>query len=263
MPSKGRTATTREVPIFDKLPRPVHARPESLAAGCWSKPHSHGWAQFTYAVSGILEIRTWQGSHMVPPQRAVWIPPGIEHAIVSSGPALMRSLYIDADAAPWIATVPCRVLEVTPLARELVLAMSGLPPDYPLDGASGRLVAVLLDQLQSLAEADFTLPFPAEPRLAGICAALREQPDAYSALADLANAAGMSARTLSILFERETGLTFSEWRSRLRLLLSLAGLERGDSVTTVALDAGYDTPTAFIGAFKKLFGRTPEEFFPS
>ena len=248
---------------MDKLPRPVHARPESLAGGAWTKPHSHGWAQFTYASSGILEVRTQQGSHIVPPQRAVWVPPETEHAVLSSGPALMRSLYIDAEAAPWIATAPGRVLEVTPLARELVLAMSGIPPDYQQDGAPGRLVAVLLDQLESLPEADFTLPFPAEPRLAGICAALREQPDGNSTLSELAGAAGMSARTLSKLFERETGFSFREWRLRLRLLLSLSGLEKGDSVATVALEAGYDSSSAFIAAFKKHFGRTPGEFFPS
>jgi len=263
MPSKGHTVAFRPPPMLDKLPRPVHARPESLAAGCWAKPHSHGWAQFTYASSGILEVRTRLGSHIVPPHRAVWIAPGIEHAMLSSGPALMRSLYIDSEAAPWVATAPCRVLEVTPLARELVLAMSGLPPDYPLDGPPARLVSVLLDQLEALAEADLTLPFPADAQLAGICAALREQPDGNSTLPELANAAGMSARALGRLFERETGLSFLEWRLRLRLLLSLSGLERGESVTTVALDAGYDSPSAYSSAFEKHFGRTPGEYFPT
>ncbi|MBI4806686.1 MAG: helix-turn-helix transcriptional regulator [Desulfovibrio sp.] len=263
MPEKGYTAPFRSSPIPDKLPRPVHARPESLAGGCWAKPHSHGWAQFTYASRGILEVRTRLGSHMVPPRRAIWIPPGIEHSMLSTGPALMRSLYIDAEAAPWIATAPCRVLEVTPLARELVLAMSGLPPDYALDGPPARLVSVLLDQLESLAEAQLTLPFPADTQLAGICAALREQPDAQSTLEELANAAGMTAGTLNERFERETGLAFLEWRSRLRLLASLSGLERGDSLSAVALDAGYDSLSAYVSAFKNHLGRTPEEFVPA
>lgn len=248
---------------MDKLPRPVHARPESLVGGAWAKPHSHGWAQFTYASSGILEVRTPRGSHFVPPHRGVWIPPENEHAILSSGPALMRSLYIDAQAAPWIATAPGRVLEVTPLARELVFAMSGIPPDYSLDGASGRLVAVLLDQLENLPDADFTLPFPAESRLAGICAALRERPDGNGTLLELAGDAGMSERNLGKLFEHETGISFRAWRLRLRLFLSLFGLERGDSVAAVASEAGYDSAPAFIAAFTKRFGRAPGEFFPS
>nr|WP_279343492.1 helix-turn-helix transcriptional regulator [Fundidesulfovibrio terrae] len=263
MSQNGQNLPPREIPQLRKLPRPVHSRSESLAAGSWTKPHAHSWAQFTYASSGILEVRTSQGSHIVPPQRAVWVPPDTEHAVVSSGPALMRSLYIDSDAAPWVAEAPCRVLEVTPLARELILAVSALPADYPMDGPEGRLVAVLLDQLETLPEADFTLPFPVESRLAGICTALRNQPDDSRTLEELAGTAGMSARTLARLFEKETGLSFREWRLRLRLLLSLSGLQRGESVTSVSIDSGYESPSAFIAAFKRHFGRTPGEFFPS
>lgn len=261
MSQNGQEIPPREIPRLEKLLRPIHARRENLPAGSWTKPHAHAWAQFTYASSGILEVRTPQGSHIVPPQRAVWVPPGTEHAVLTSSPASLRSLYIGADAAPWVATARCRVLEVTPLARELVLAMSNLSPRYPLGGPEERLAAVLLDQLENLPEADFTLPFPDEPRLAGICSALRDHPEDNRTLPELAGGAGMSGRTLSRLFERETGLSFREWRLRLRLLLSLSALQRGESVTAAALDSGYDSPSAFIAAFKRHFGRTPGEFF--
>jgi AraC-like DNA-binding protein len=152
-------------------------------------------------------------------------------------------------------------LEVTPLVRELVLAVSELPADYPLDGPESRLVAVLLDQLEHLPEAGFTLTFPQEPRLVRICAALREHPDDPRTLEELAAWVGMSGRTLARLFARETGLGFREWRLNLRLLLSLSALQQGRGVTAVALDVGYDSPSAFIAAFKRHFGRTPGEFF--
>lgn len=261
MSQNGQIGVPRGVPALGTLPRPVHSRSESLPAGSWTIPHAHPWAQFTYASTGILEVRTPLGSHIAPPQRAVWIPPDMEHSVLSSGPAQLRSLYIDAQAAPWTREAPCRVLEVTPLARELVLAVAALPADYPLEGPEGRLVAVLLDQLEVLVEADFTLPFPVEPRLARICSSLRERPDDGRTLDQLASGAGMSGRTLARLFERETGLSFREWRLRLRLLLSLSALERGESVTAVALDSGYDSPSAFIAAFRRHFGRTPGEFF--
>ena len=261
MPRIGQIDQPREVPRLKSLPRPVYARSESLASGSWTEPHVHPWAQFTYAVSGILEVRTPQGSHIVPPLRAVWAPPDMEHSVISAGPALMRSLYIDPGAAPWVAKAPCRVLEVTPLMRELVLAVSDLPRDYPSQGAESRLVAVLLDQLEHLPVAGFTLTFPLEPRLARICAALREHPDDSRTLQELAAWVGMSGRTLARLFERETGLGFREWRLNLRLLLSLSALQQGRGVTSVALDVGYDSPSAFIAAFKRHFGRTPGEFF--
>jgi len=61
------------------------------------------------------------------------------------------------------------------------------------------------------------------------------------------------------LFQRETGLSFRAWRRRLRLLKSLGGLEAGESVTSVALDSGYNSTSAFIAAFRNEFGMTPRE----
>lgn len=133
----------RAIPDIAALPRPVFARAESLSAGSWTHPHSHAWVQFSYAVRGVLEVRTRQGSHMAPPQRAIWIPAGLPHEVMTSGPAEQRSLYIDPVAlAPLWGTAPdhCRVVEVTPLARELLLAFTRLRADYDERGAHGRLV---------------------------------------------------------------------------------------------------------------------------
>jgi AraC-like DNA-binding protein len=63
------------------------------------------------------------------------------------------------------------------------------------------------------------------------------------------------------LFQRETGLSFRGWRQRMRLLSSLGTLEQGRSVTEAALSCGYDSTSAFIAAFKGLFGVTPGEMF--
>jgi AraC-like DNA-binding protein len=71
----------------------------------------------------------------------------------------------------------------------------------------------------------------------------------------------MSDKTLMRLFQRETGLSFRGWRQRARLLASLNVLEEGGSVTNTALDCGYDSTSAFIAAFKTLFGFTPGELF--
>lgn len=62
------------------------------------------------------------------------------------------------------------------------------------------------------------------------------------------------------MFLRETGLTFRAWMQRTRLLHSLTLLERGDRVTDVALDCGYESMSAFIAAFAKLFNATPGDY---
>ncbi|MNT83546.1 HTH-type transcriptional regulator ChbR [compost metagenome] len=80
-------------------------------------------------------------------------------------------------------------------------------------------------------------------------------------MGDWAALLNSSEKTLTRAFQRETGLSFRQWRQRLRLLAALQPLERGASVTEVALASGYESPSAFIAAFKGLFEVTPGELF--
>lgn len=248
----------RTLPDLTALPRPVFPRVEALTQPSWVRVHTHAWVQLSYATRGVLGVRTRQGSYLAPPQRAIWIPPGVEHSVATTERTQMRSLYIDPAAAPW-GWEQCRVLGVTPLARELIREVTRLPVEYVEDGPAGRLVAVLLDQLSGLREVRFSLPLPSDERLVRVSAELEASPDDQRPLTELAREAGLSARTLTRLFQRDTGLSFRAWRRRLRLLKSLDGLEAGDSVTKVALDCGYGSTSAFIAAFRKEFGMTPRE----
>ncbi|TDV65820.1 helix-turn-helix transcriptional regulator [Pseudomonas sp. LP_7_YM] len=266
MPTKGHLParsphTERSIPALADLPRPLYARAESLSAGSWTPTHRHNWVQFSYAISGVLGVQTEQGSFFAPPQWGVWIPAGLDHEVVTSTRAEMRSLYIrtqDSCGAP----ERCRVLEVTPLVRELIKSFCLLPADYPEhDSPEARLVQVLLDQLVTLPEVGFSLPLPRHTRLLSLCNELIEEPSQNITLTYWAARLNMSEKTLMRLFQRETGLSFRGWRQRARLLASLNALEEGDSVTRTALDCGYDSTSAFIAAFKGLFGFTPGELF--
>jgi AraC-like DNA-binding protein len=217
--------------------------------------------QFSYAISGVLGVHTAEGSFFAPPQWGVWIPAGLEHEVVTSMRAEMRSLYVRKEDCEW-APQRCRVLEVTPLARELIKSFCLLPAAYPLgDSSEARLVQVLMDQLAHLPEVGFSLPLPRHPRLLELCNELIENPSQLITLQDWAMRLGASEKTLMRLFQRETGLSFRGWRQRARLLSSLGALENGDSVTNTALACGYDSTSAFIAAFKGLFGFTPGELF--
>ncbi|WP_428565776.1 MAG: AraC family transcriptional regulator [Solidesulfovibrio sp. DCME] len=252
-------ATLRTLPALDGLPRQVYPRSESLPPDSTSPAHSHPFGQLSFAGNGVLLVRTETGSHVAPPQRAVWVPPGMAHQVAVSGRAEMRSLYIRADQNVFCPP-RCQVLSVAPLARELILAVAALPVDYDEAGPPGRLVAVLLDQLATLPEAGLSLPWPKDPRLTAICKALGNAPDDNRPATAIARGAGMTERTLGRLFLAETGLTFGAWRRRFRLLASLSLLEAGKSVTATALECGYDSTSAFIAAFREAFGVTPGAF---
>jgi len=73
--------------------------------------------------------------------------------------------------------------------------------------------------------------------------------------------AGASSRTLARLFLAETGLTFRQWQQQARLLESLVRLADGQAVTTVAMEVGYDSTSAFIAMFRRVLGTTPKKYF--
>jgi len=56
-------------------------------------------------------------------------------------------------------------------------------------------------------------------------------------------------------------MSFRQWRQQLRILESLRRLGREEQVTTVALDLGYDSHSAFITMFNKVLGKTPGQYF--
>jgi hypothetical protein len=120
-------------------------------------------------------LRTLYGDYFAPPSYAVWIPPAVKHQVVSRQRTEMRSLYLDPNVTTTLPST-CTVLEVTPLVRELIRKISLLPVEYDLNGAAGRLVAVLLDELAELHQTGFVVPLPKDRRLLTICAALQEKP---------------------------------------------------------------------------------------
>lgn len=70
----------------------------------------------------------------------------------------------------------------------------------------------------------------------------------------------MSERNFSRLVVRETGMSFGQWRLRLLMLTATRRLLEGDTTETVAQALGYETPSAFIAAFKRVFGMTPGRY---
>jgi AraC-like DNA-binding protein len=246
-------------PIPDRLIRPVEMRAVGLGDGAVFTPHVHDWGQFTYSAEGVLTVLTPEGRFTAPPAMAVWIPPGIRHDIRPAGPAKFRSLYLDAAYA---AGMPgqCTVLSVDPLLRQLILAAAELPRAWDPHGTDGRLMTVLVDRIRAAPPAELSLPLPTDPRLRTVTDALLADPADPRGLSEFATSAGAAPRTLARLFRRETGLSFRAWRRQRVLLAALERLAEGQSVTGVALDLGYDSPSAFIAMFRKALGTPPSRY---
>ena len=114
--------------------------------------HFHPQAQFLYAARGLMRLATHHGAWVIPPTRAVWIPPRVEHEIFMSGEVHMRTLFIEQPETPTPLS-DCCVLAVTPLLREMILRAIHLESQPRLDGQSRwRLVSQLTLNHLSLVE---------------------------------------------------------------------------------------------------------------
>jgi AraC-like DNA-binding protein len=213
-----------------------------------------------YASRGVLTVTTDHGIWVVPPQRAVWVPAGVSHEVGTAGAASLCTLYIDRSA---VAGLPedCCVVAVSPLLREMILHAVTISDGYDRKSAEGRFIDVLLDQVRGLPVQPLHLPAPSDRRLQSIAHALTTTPADTRSLDTWAKTVGASARTLARLFVAETGMTFGQWRQQARLLEALRLLAAGQPVTTVALDLGYESQSAFIAMFKKALGTTPGRYF--
>ena len=228
--------------------------------GTFLERHSHDWAQLVYATEGVMRVETEDGIWVVPPQRAVWIPAKVGHAIAMSGRVSLRTLYVLPSSASALPT-RCCVVAVSPLLRELILFAIDQSPLRGNVPEHARLVAFLLDQLRVLPVVPLELPMPRDPRALRVAERLRENPGEPVALDTLARAAGASRRTLERLFRRETGISLGRWRQRVRLLHAMRLLARGEPVTSIALEVGYESPSAFIASFAGTFGTTPGRYY--
>ena len=231
---------------------------EDLARGDGYAPHRHRRAQFVYASAGVMLVRTRSNAYLVPPQRAVWMPAGVEHAIEARGALALRTLYLAAGVAASLPSTPC-VLQVTPLLRELVVAVVALGNEYP-GAVEARLLDVALDQIAAQPVVPLALPLPRDRRLSRLADALLANPGDPRGLGDWAADAGASKRTLNRLFRAETGMSFRDWRAQCRLLRALEMIADSASVAHIADELGYEHASAFIAMFRRALGTTPHRY---
>ena len=255
-------AYTSAVSHINRLSQSVVAHARDLGESDSILPHSHVKAQFIYASEGIITVTTDAAAFLVPPQFAVWMPAGIIHRINTRGSVAMRTLYIGADAIGGLPTEVC-VMQVSALLRELVLTAVTYPEAYLPDGREERLMDVILDQLREQQTAPLALAMPREKRIRKVAEALLTNPGDNRGLEQLSKLARASTRTLARLFQAETGMSFRAWRQQLRLQRALEMLADGQAVTPVAIDLGYDGPSAFIAMFRRTLGASPTRYLPS
>jgi AraC-like DNA-binding protein len=164
---------------------------------------------------------------------------------------------IPAAACAGLPETPC-TLEIRPVMRAILADFERRGICYPATPEDRRMAQIVIDQLRQARAYASYLPSTTEPVLAPILAALQRRPGDKRGAAHWAATAGITERTLLRHCQQHLGMSFNDWRQRLRVVSALGMLDEGQSVQTVAHELGYSTPSAFIAMFQRLTGESPD-----
>lgn len=219
--------------------------------------HSHSRTQLWFARKGIVLVNTDGRRWMIPPGHALVIPSNYRHSAEMISEVHMQSIYWDL---PEGSPAHPRVVEVTPLAQNLIGELVNVEKRPERYHRLSLVTDLLLDEFEQFPERPLGLPFPNHAGLAKLCRRFLSAPTAATSIDDWARELKTSRRTFTRRFREETGISFTQWRQQACVFASLPRLAEGQSVTTVALDAGYENIAAFSTMFRRILGRPPRTY---
>lgn len=217
--------------------------------------HEHRLAQLLFAQKGCAAITLDSKLCLLPPTRAAWIPGGLPHRVQVRSAMAYRSVYFEPEILQ-DAPEKAEVFEVSAILRAVLERISSAPLETDwTQGAANNLLAVCLDEVRSAPRLPVLLPLPSDPRLARLTTTALPPP-----LGLLAARVGASEKTIGRVFQRETGMSYRQWRQQWRLMKAYEMLAAGTGISMTAQDLGFASDSAFITFFKGLSGQTPKAF---
>ena len=246
--------------VADEAHWVVRTSAADLQAATVLATHTHEWHQLIYVSAGLMRVATEAGSWVAPASWAVWVPAGIRHEIHFVVDSAFRTAYFRPD---WADAYPtgCTVVCVSALLRELILRtihIGKLDRRHPLETA---IAALMVSELQVSGARSLGLRQPTGKTMCHAATLMTSRDPRAATVSSLARAVGAGTRTFERQFFAETGMTPGRWRQHQAMLAGLESLAGGAAVKSVAEQAGYRTASAFIAAFRKIFGATPGNYF--
>ena len=275
--SVARGPTTPHLYLPDAQ-RPVRAKLLHLSTDTRVVPHHHDCAQIALSATGVVRMTMADGSFIVPPSRALWIPPGVEHAVTVVEDAELLTLYLHqprgrfgpqvarALDAPWRQ---CRVLEVSELLRAVALELDARPDGHGARLSADelqrekRLSALLFDELRRARPVPLGIALPRDKRLRALCEAVLDDPVRHATLEGWAADTGASPRTVARLFRSELGTSFAQWRQQVLLARAVTLAARTMPMAGIAAELGYASASAFSAMVRRSVGAPPSRFLLS
>ena len=184
-----------------------------------------------------------------------WARRTVGHEIHAAGEGTLYRICL-REIPPHLSDLRYGAVSFDPDIRDLVRRLGA--PDFPADAAP-EARARIVESLQPAETAPDHRAARGNGQALSVARALARRPGDPTRLDEWAARLHTSVKTLQRDFEREFGMSFTTWRTDLRLRAARVLLQH-QSVTSVAHTVGYATPSAFVAAFSQRFGRTPGRF---
>lgn len=218
--------------------------------------HTHTDALLVWPHLGPMTLHTRTAVHHLVPGRGIWVPPGTPHASDPSTGGVSCYTYVAPEAIPpdWSSLRP---LKVGRALQEMLLHLDATPMP---DDLRLRTQHVIIDMLEEDPHAVIEVPVPEDRRIRALADAVMRDPESDLSLEEWAARHALSARTVARAFGQDVGMSFTRWRSLVRMSRAAGLLARGHQVGLVAHRCGYATTSAFSAAFRRVTGVSPTEF---
>lgn len=208
-------------------------------------------------------VETESERWVIPPQRALWIPPLQIHSYNLLSQTDLRAVYFSssliAECTNFTKSHQVHVITATALVKELIAGL--FSEDYQRP-SQRKMALLLLEILSETSPLTTELPMPHDERLFRAARELLVNQRWEASLSELAFIATMSERTFSRLFIKDTGFNYRTWKQRARICASLDLLANGIPIKQVAYLLGFSCPASFTAAFRFILGSTPRDFLP-
>ena len=239
------------------LPADIFLTFDAFRSNTETRLHTHQWGQLQLISGGILELNAQGKRFLAPSNHAIWVPAGIIHQSYNRKPLAYCSINMNCDLAENLPNQAC-LLTVTPIIEAIVSELRVRKIQIAETSQDKRLFKVLLDQFANTQQTQYFLPSTQHKLLTPILSALEMNPADLRLLSDWAKQVHTTERTLARHCQNELGMSFTEWRLRMRYLHSLELLREGMSIKEIAFSLGYNQASPFITMFKKYSGYTPD-----
>lgn len=161
--------------------------------------HDHDWGQLIYAAAGAIRVLAPPKTWLIPPARAVWLPPGAMHRLKMRGITKLRTIYVPPQRCSGLSASAMGV-NVPPLLRELVLKLAQyryVDSNVPLQAALSEALLAMVADAKPLA---LSLTHPLDGKARAVAMAIEADPARDVTLVRLAAENGTTVRTLQRRF---------------------------------------------------------------